>query len=289
MNKLAPLVVSLCLIAWVGVAAQKAPMEGLKFKLDPDWYMLDSGGDSTSGYAVYLRHQDNPNHWNELFRFETGRMKSNQKSPQEEFNTVKADTEKHCRGATVWNVIEHDENSILFEWQSKPCKVGEHELDAIWRIIQGKQSWFDVMYTARVYEVAPETRMKWIATLKDATINPDAGPVDLIGVTIDIDEVVPFPVDKVMAALKPAMESQDCYVTSTTADSIECKRPRASTTAQQEASGGGESVTARLEAQGDQAHVIITTGKGFYGRLFKKNWSTPIYQEMMKNLQKAQP
>ncbi len=150
----------------------------------------------------------------------------------------------------------------LIELQSKPCKVGEHELDAIWRIIQGKQSWFDLMYTARVYEVAPETRTKWIATLKDAAINPDAGPADLIGVTINIDEVVPFPMEKVMAALKPAMESQDCYVTSTTADSIECKRPRASTTAQQEASGGGESVTARLEAQGDQAHVIHHNRQG---------------------------
>ena len=157
--------------------------------------------------------------------------------PEEEFNTVKADTEKHCRGATPWNVIDHDENSILFEWQSKPCKDEE---STNWtpsaESSMASKAGSTLMYTARVYEVAPETRTKWIATLKDAAINPDAGPADLIGVTINIDEVVPFPMEKVMAALKPAMESQDCYVTSTTADSIECKRPRASTTAQQEAS-----------------------------------------------------
>ncbi len=52
---------------------------------------------------------------------------------------------------------------------------------------------------------------------------------------------------------------------------------------------GGESVTAVLEAQGDQTRIRITTGKGFYGRLGKQSWSMPIFHEMMKRLQQAHP
>jgi hypothetical protein len=39
-----------------------------------------------------------------------------------------------------------------------------------------------------------------------------------------------------------------------------------------------------LEAQGSKTRVQIKTGKGFYGRLGKKDWSIPIYQLMIKNL-----
>ncbi len=44
--------------------------------------------------------------------------------------------------------------------------------------------------------------------------------------------------------------------------------------------------TGTLEAQGAKTHVRIWTGKGFAGRVGKHNWSTPIYEEMMKTLQK---
>jgi hypothetical protein len=91
-----------------------------------------------------------------------------------------------------------------------------------------------------------------------------------------------------MAALKPAMESQECNVTAESAGRVECKRPRGHTSS--EHSGyGGESITAVLEAAGDKTHVVITTGLGFYGRLGKRNYSTPIYEAMMKHLQKGQP
>lgn len=114
-----------------------------------------------------------------------------------------------------------------------------------------------------------------------STIDPTAGSKDM-------DEVIPFGVDKIMAALKPAMESVGCNVTQATPNRIECKRSRGYSTRENVNGNGGESVTATLEAQGEQTRVRISTGKGFYGRLEKKNWSTPIYQEMMKSLQGSQ-
>jgi hypothetical protein len=110
-------------------------------------------------------------------------------------------------------------------------------------------------------------------------------PLDFAAETVD--EVIPFEMSKVVAALKPAMESQNCNVKEATDTRILCKRPRVSATFKKSGSGG-ESVTAILEAKGDQTHVRISTGKGFYGRLVKQNWSVPIYEQMTKNLKPAQ-
>jgi len=106
-------------------------------------------------------------------------------------------------------------------------------------------------------------------------------PLDFAAETVD--EVIPFEIDKVVSALKPAMESQNCNVKEATDNRIVCKRPRVSDTFKQSGSGG-ESVTAILEPKGDQTHVHISTGKGFAGRLVKQNWSLPIYEQMIKNL-----
>jgi hypothetical protein len=106
--------------------------------------------------------------------------------------------------------------------------------------------------------------------------NPTAGSKDM-------DEVVAFGTDKIMAALKPAMERLGCKVTEATASRIKCKRSRGKS--EQTGTGnGGESVTATLDPEGEQTRIRISTGLGFYGRVYKKNWSTPIFQEMMRNL-----
>jgi hypothetical protein len=100
-----------------------------------------------------------------------------------------------------------------------------------------------------------------------------------------VDEVVPYKMDQVVAALKPAMEKEDCKVVQEKSGQIECKRPRHTGNN----ASGGESVTATLEAQGDQTHVHISTGKGYYGRLVKRNWSYFIYDDMLKALRNPQP
>ena len=119
---------------------------------------------------------------------------------------------------------------------------------------------------------------KHIAVLdtKTSPLNPTAGSKDM-------DEVIPFGKDAVVAALKPAMQSFGCEVTHVTASRIECKRGRGYS---ERTGAGAEKVTATLEAKGERTRVRIWTGKGFVGRMNKNNWSTPIYQEMIKSLQK---
>jgi hypothetical protein len=114
----------------------------------------------------------------------------------------------------------------------------------------------------------------------------DEAPVPLNPRAETVDQIVPFEVSKVMAALKVAMEGKDCNFSESTATHIECKRPRAYSYSQH-MDVGGESVTAVLEAQGEATHVHISTGKGFYGRLGKVNLSVPIYNAMMNGLQEG--
>ena len=50
---------------------------------------------------------------------------------------------------------------------------------------------------------------------------------------------------------------------------------------------GGEKVTVSLSNDGDGTLVLIKTGKGLMGRLVKKNWSTPIFNEIVKMLEEG--
>lgn len=116
-----------------------------------------------------------------------------------------------------------------------------------------------------------------------ARLDSKTSPLNPTAQSKDVDETVSFKKDAVVAALKPAMENFGCKVTDVNDKHVECKRDRGN----DERTGyGGEKVTAELQAKGDQTRVRIWTGKGFVGRVRKNNWSTPIYQEMMKTLQK---
>ncbi len=99
----------------------------------------------------------------------------------------------------------------------------------------------------------------------------------------NMEEIVPYLVDQVRTALKRSMEKYSCRVTKEEDDKIECKRGRGNYEAPQ--GGGGEKVTAKLKIDDSSTRVKIKTGKGFVGRFGKKNWSTPIFKEMMRILE----
>jgi hypothetical protein len=92
----------------------------------------------------------------------------------------------------------------------------------------------------------------------------------------DEDQIVSFPIDQVRAALKPAMEHCFCKVSKSKVDRLKCNRGLRPP----DSIGGGEAVAAILEPQGQQTQVQIRTEKGLFG----KNWSSPIYLEMLRTL-----
>jgi hypothetical protein len=92
----------------------------------------------------------------------------------------------------------------------------------------------------------------------------------------DEDQIVAYPIDRVRAALKPAMEHCFCKVSKSKPGRVECNRAFRPP----DSIGGGEAVNAILEPQGQQTQVQVRTAKGF-----GKNWSSPIYLEMLRTLQ----
>lgn len=99
----------------------------------------------------------------------------------------------------------------------------------------------------------------------------------------DVDQTVAYPMDKVLDAAKQALTTFGCDVKKEKekADYLECTRDRHVGVF---VGAGGEKVTVKLSAKGSETRVEIKTGKGFVGRVGKKNWSTPIFDEMMKTL-----
>ena len=98
----------------------------------------------------------------------------------------------------------------------------------------------------------------------------------------NVNEVVAYPIKDVMKAAKKAVRRYGCDIKKENRDYLECTRSREIGVF---VGSGGEKVKVWLSKKGDGTRVKINTGKGFVGRLGKKNWSTPIFNAMVKRLE----
>ena len=100
----------------------------------------------------------------------------------------------------------------------------------------------------------------------------------------DVDEVVQYPMDAVQRAVKLGMQPYGFDIKKDKADYLDGTRSRHVGVV---VGSGGEKVTVQLSPESGGTRVKIETGKGFVGRLGKKNWSTPIFKEALKTLKGA--
>jgi hypothetical protein len=98
----------------------------------------------------------------------------------------------------------------------------------------------------------------------------------------DVDRVVSHAPDRVIGAAKQALTTYGCEMKKERADYLECTRSRHLGVF---VGSGGEKITVQLSPKEGGTRVVIKTGKGFAGRLGKKNWSTPVFAEMERLLQ----
>lgn len=113
---------------------------------------------------------------------------------------------------------------------------------------------------------------------------PEAAKDDPTKGSNDMNEIVEYPIAKVLEAAKQAVAIYGCEIKKEKPDYLECTRSRHIGAF---VGSGGEKVTVQLSPTGDRTKVIIKTGKGFVGRLGKKNWSTPIFNEIVRILKTA--
>jgi hypothetical protein len=96
-----------------------------------------------------------------------------------------------------------------------------------------------------------------------------------------MDQLVDHPIDKRQHALKLSMETFGLVFKNARPDYLEGTRSRRIGLM---LGSGGEKVTVKLTSDSSKTRVKVETGKGFVGRLGKKNWSTPIFNEALKIL-----
>ena len=109
---------------------------------------------------------------------------------------------------------------------------------------------------------------------EDAKADPTKG-------SKDVDSVVAYPLERVLRAAKEALTVYGCDIKKEKPDYLECTRDRHIGVL---VGSGGEKVTVQLTSKEGGTRVQIKTGKGFVGRVGKKNWSTPIFAEMTTTL-----
>jgi hypothetical protein len=284
MNRRTCMVSLLLLVGLSGAAAQSVQNEGLVRTLGPGWTgMYEISPDLRYDAIELVPAPSSFKDWKEVVRIEDFVGASNE-SADDLLKHHQAVGEKRCPGTMHWSVISSDETGVVYQWHSDVCgKIPEE--DAVGRVILGKYSRYMLEYSARVHELAPETRAHWMKFFADATFDAVTPSLDSAWMSVDVDEPVAFSEDKVMAALEAGMQSLNCKVSDKVTERIECKRARVTAFGSKEPDLGGESITAVLEPHGPSTQVHITTGKGFVGHMSKKNWSTPVFEAMMKQLQ----
>jgi len=100
----------------------------------------------------------------------------------------------------------------------------------------------------------------------------------------DVNEVIQYPMDAVQRAVKVGMQTCGFDIKKEKPDYLEGTRSRHVGVV---VGSGGEKVTINLSPESGGTRVKIETGKGFVGRMGKKNWSTPIFKEALKALKGA--
>jgi hypothetical protein len=148
---------------------RKATEQGhpIYFEFEPGWKVGHYAEHNQYAVLEFIREGDDINNWKELLTIQTSSLGWGGSSPEDALNKLKAIREKTCPGATKWNIIGKNENSISYEWHAKPC-VGLPHQHEIAKIIHGKDNTIIIHYVVKTYQMPDEQRARWVNRFKEA-------------------------------------------------------------------------------------------------------------------------
>ncbi|MBI3610959.1 MAG: hypothetical protein HY204_09705 [Nitrospirae bacterium] len=148
----------------------KRPVPGKEWKIGYQQELKDQ-------YFIveYIPSDETLNNWTKMVTIQNFGLKTrgqptaySGKTPEELMSDLKEKMEKRCSN-TVWNVIEHGQNDVLYEWRIENCSP-EPDQHEVARIFDGKWNRFRVAYVSKVKKLPDEERAEWIDNLKKARI-----------------------------------------------------------------------------------------------------------------------
>lgn len=127
--------------------------------------------DGPKEYAIFefVRDGDDINNWQELVTLQNFSKSWGGASPEDALNSLQAIREELCPGQTDWHVIRKDADSVLYEWQAKPCLGGpaQHEIA---KILDGEYNRFRLAYTTKTAQLPAEKREQWVKIIAESRV-----------------------------------------------------------------------------------------------------------------------
>lgn len=145
----------------------------LVFGLDRgSWTMINRQSTGEVGVMEFVpvKDKEKPQNWTRLIGnafVRLSRIGASEK--QDKFKYLKDFFEKRCPGGVTWNIVSNDENGLLYERFSEPCR-GQPREHTIGRLLDGKYDRWKLYYSERVSRIPADERRKWIAWLSRARI-----------------------------------------------------------------------------------------------------------------------
>lgn len=140
-----------------------------------EWKIGNQTSDQNQRIVEFVRPGEQIDNWTELLTLQTLRKSNHTESIDAFVAHVTSDVANLCPKSFEQNVIakgfqtDTEEASIIYEFKLQNCRphADQHELA---KVIYGKFNIFRLAYVAKTKKLSPETRERWIKSLKDARI-----------------------------------------------------------------------------------------------------------------------
>jgi hypothetical protein len=151
-------------------AAKLAKEERLRFEIDRGW-KPGRGSDQQAAFKIqeFVRNADDRDHPREWITFENLAKPQSGASLERTFRLLRANVKHQCPEQVQWQIIEKTPSSIVYEWTGPACQDSP-DTHEIARIMEGRQSYFIVKYTAKTARLPDAVREKWLKRISEASL-----------------------------------------------------------------------------------------------------------------------
>ena len=141
---------------------------------------------TNSTIREFIPENDTINNWSKLITIQFIAGATN--TPDDLASLLIQNIKKTCTDATS-NIIENDNNSIIYEWSTNECTppvgtkidlnihTAQHEIT---RIIKGKDGIHKASYAEKTSTIDKDTRARWIGKFKKTTLEKDGQVVKML-------------------------------------------------------------------------------------------------------------
>lgn len=154
----------------IGCATLYGPEEWLGFSLpkEKDVKFKKSFNSRNAYLTRFVWEGQAIDNWTEVLEVFNA-WRGNYPSAIEDLYKLSIDTRNKKCPDSIFNVINQDPNSILYEIKTINCPPNPDE-HSITKLLYGRDNFFELIYTNKTKDLSKETREEWVRILSEAAI-----------------------------------------------------------------------------------------------------------------------